>query len=390
MRSVAVVGAAQTVHASRRPDVTLGEICMEAIVPAVSESGVGWGDIDAVVYGTGPDLFQGVRNAHLPGLVPLIGSGRPILRIHTGGATGGSVFQAGALLIASGYARAVLCVGVEKASETADAQAVLNTMWDPLFEEQIGLNAITMMSLQATRQMHEHGYTEEHFARIAVKNRRAGLTNPFAHIRREVSVEDVLGSPVIAWPLKRLESCPVSDGACALVLADAELARSAQRPVWLQGMAECTDSMFIGDRVGDVPNDYIDAATLREAAWEAYRQAGISRPVEELDVAEIYAPFTCNEMKQYEALGFCERGKAHRLVEDGTCEPEGPFPVNPSGGPMCANPIGATGLVRVAECVEQIRGSATGRQVEARRGVATSSGGSSQFYTVCVVGEEKP
>ena len=390
MNSVAVVGAAQTVHASRRPEVTLGELCLEAIVPAVAESRIAWRELDAIVFGSGPDLLQGVRNAYLPELVPLLGSDKPMLRIHTGGATGGSIFQAGAVLVASGYARSVLVVGVEKASEPVDVQAVLNTMWNPLLEEPIGLNAINMMSLQATRQMAEHGYTLEHFARVAVKNRRGGVANPFAHIRSEVSVDDVLESEVIAWPIKRLESCPRSDGACAMVLADSELAKHSAAPVWLRGMAESTDSMFIGDRLGDGDSDYIDAATLRRAAGEAYAQAGIDRALRDLDLAEIYAPFTCNELKAYEALGFCERGQADSLVEAGTCEPDGALPVNPSGGPMCSNPIGATGLVRIAECVEQIRGSAEGRQVEARRAVATSSGGSSQFYTVCVLGDTRP
>ena len=378
------------VHASRRPDVTLGELCLEAIAPAVEQSGVGWREVDAIVFGSGPDLLQGVRNAYLPELVPLLGSEKPILRVHTGGATGGSVFQAGAILVASGFARSVLVIGVEKASEPVDVQAVLNTMWNPLLEEPIGLNAITMMSLQATRQMHEHGYTLEHFAQVAVKNRRGGSRNPFAQVRSEISVEDVLSSEVIAWPIKRLESCPRSDGACAMVLVDAELARQRAAPVWLQGMAESSDSMFIGDRLGDGENDCIDAATLREAASEAYCQAGVARPLRDLDLAEIYAPFACNEMKAYEALGFCERGKAHELVEAGSCEIDGELPVNPSGGPMCSNPIGATGLVRIAECVEQIRGTAEGRQVTANRTVATSSGGSSQFYTVCVLGDTRP
>jgi acetyl-CoA C-acetyltransferase len=390
MRSVAVVGAGQTVHAGRRADVTLGELCLEAIVPAVAESGLAWHEVDTIVYGSGPDLLQGLRDAHLAQLAPLIGSGRPILRVHTGGATGGSVFQAGALLVASGWARAVLLVAVEKASEPGDVQAVLNTMWNPLFEEPIGLNAITMMALQATRQMHVHGYTVEHFARVAVKNRANGARNPFAHVRQPVTVDDVLASEVVAWPIRRLEACPRSDGACALVLVDGDLARRSPAPVWLRGMAERTDSMFIGDRLGDGTDDYIDAATLREAACDAYRQAGIDRPPHDIDVAEIYAPFPCNELKAYEALGLCERGQAHRLVESGTCTLEGALPVNPSGGPMCANPIGATGLVRVAECVAQIRGTAAGRQVDAGVGVATSSGGSSQFYTVCVLGKERP
>jgi acetyl-CoA C-acetyltransferase len=390
MRSVAVLGAAQTVHASRRPDVDIGELCLEAIVPAVVDSGLEWADVELVVFGSGPDLLQGMRNAYLPALTQLIGGQRPILRVHTGGATGGSVFQTAALAVGSGYARAVLAIGVEKASEPDDVQAVLNTMWDPLFEQPLGLNAIDMMSLQAVRQMEEHGYTEEHFAAVAVKNRRAGAANPFAQVRDEVSLEEVAASPVIAYPIKTLESCPRSDGACAIVLGDEQLARRSRRPVWLQGAAGGTDSMFIGDRLGDGTDDDIDAVTLRDSVREVYRQAGVEEPRREVDVAEVYAPFPTNEMKAYEALGFCGRGEAQRLVEDGSTAPGGEIPVNPSGGPMCANPIGATGAVRVAECVFQLRGEATSPQVEARRALATSSGGSSQFYTVAMLGVEKP
>lgn len=390
MRATAAIGVGQTPHRSRRGDVTLGELALEAIVPAIEDSGLEWADIDAVVFGTGPDLLQGVRESYLSSLTPLIGANTPIIRVHTGGATGGSVFQAAALLIAGGDARTVLAVGLEKASEPGDVQAVLNTMWDPLFEQPIGLNAINMMALQAVRQMHMHGYTEEQFAGVAAKNRRGGVRNPYAQLREEVSIDAVMASPVVSSPIKALECCPRSDGACAVVLADAEIARSSAGPAWVLGMAECTDSAFIGDRLGDGVDDYIDAGTLRRAAHETYRQAGIDDPSAEIDVAEIYSPFPCNEMKAYEALGFCERGGAAPLVEEGRTEITGELPVNPSGGPMCANPIGATGLVRVAECVEQVRGTAEGRQVEAERALATSSGGSSQFFTVVVVGSEQP
>jgi acetyl-CoA C-acetyltransferase len=391
MRSVAVLGAAQTVHASRRLDVDLGELCIESIVPAVHESGLEWGEVEMVVFGSGPDLFQGTRNAYLTALTPLIGADRPMVRVHTGGAVGGSAFQTAAVMVGSGWVRSALVIGVEKASEPEDAQAILNTMWDPLFEERLGLNAINMMSLQAVRQMHEHGYREEQFAAVAVKNRGNGVHNPYAQLREAITLEQVLESEMIAYPIKRLESCPVSDGSCALVLGDGEHARRARKPVWVQGVSEGTDSMFIGDRIGDGTDDYMDAATLRLAAHEAYRQAGVTSPREEIDVAEIYAPFPTNEMKACEALGFCERGKADELVESGAMEVGGDMPVNPSGGPMCANPIGATGVVRVAECVFQVRGESEGAQVEgAKRGVATSSGGSSQFYTVAVVGEERP
>ncbi len=390
MRSVAVLGAAQTVHASRRQDVGIGELCLEAIVPALADSGLAWSDIDVVVFGSGPDLLQGMRNAYHPALTSLIGADRPILRVHTGGATGGSVFQTGALLVGSGHARSALLIGMEKASEPGDVQAVLNTMWDPFLEQPLGLNAINMMSLQAVRQMELYGYSEEHFATVAVKNRRGGVANPYAQIRSEISIDDVLASPVLAYPIKALESCPRSDGACAMIVGDEELARRARKPVWLQGAAAGSDSMFIGDRLGDAPNDYIDAATLRDSAREAYRQAGVTDPASEIGLAEIYAPFPTNEMKAYEALGFSERGKAHELVEDGSTAPDGRLPVNPSGGPMCANPIGATGLVRVAECAIQLRGESEGIQVAADRALATSSGGSSQFYTVAVLGVDKP
>jgi acetyl-CoA C-acetyltransferase len=238
--------------------------------------------------------------------------------------------------------------------------------------------------------MKEHGYTEEHFATVAAKNRRAGASNPYAHVRKEVSVDEVLASEEIAYPIKLLEACPTSDGACALVIGDESAARRSRKPVWLHGAAAGTDSMFIGNRLGDGTDDYIDGVTLRSSAREVYRQAGVTNPREQVDLVELYSPFPTSEMKACEALGLCERGEAHRLVEEGATAPEGDIPVNPSGGPMCANPIGATGVVRIAECVAQLRGESEGLQVEARRAVATSSGGSDQFFTVAMLGAEKP
>ena len=254
-----------------------------------------------------------------------------------------------------------------------------------------------MMSLQATRQMaRARLHASSTSRRVAVKNRRGGVANPFAHIRSEVSVDDVLESEVIAWPIKRLESCPRSDGACAMVLADCRARANTAAVTGLApcGMAESTDSMFIGDRLGDG-----DRRLHRRGDTPAGRrrgptqQAGIgNRALRDLDLAEIYAPFTCNELKAYEALGFCERGQADSLVEAGTCEPRRrSCPSTRQEGPMCSNPIGATGLVRIAECVEQIRGS--GRRAARSKRDARSQrapAASSQFYTVCVLGDTRP
>jgi acetyl-CoA C-acetyltransferase len=273
--------------------------------------------------------------------------------------------------------------------ESTDTQKIFNTIWDPIYEKDIALNTINMIAVQATRQMHKYGLTEKQMAMVAVKNRQNGLRNPYAHIQKEVSLEEVLSSQILCWPIKLLEACPSSDGACAVILASEEKARRiSDHPAWILGIANCADTYYMGDRMGQWDYDFVDLAAESIAAQRAYRMAGISNPRTQIDVAEIYAPFSNAEIVGYEALGFCQRGEGGRFIEEGNSTITGSLPVNPSGGVQVANPIAATALIRAAEAALQVMDKAGDHQIPgAEISVCTGAGGSSQFYTVAVFGK---
>jgi acetyl-CoA C-acetyltransferase len=315
--------------------------------------------------------------------------GKPFLRVHTGGTTGGSATHAGFFHIASGLFDCVLVVGAEKMGETPDAQNVLNQIFDPIYERAVAINAVNMCSFQAIRHMKEYGTSEYQMALVAVRSRRNALRNPNAHIRKEINVEDVLNSRVICYPLKLYDCCPRSTGACAVVMASERFIKriGKKKVAWIKGVAGCTNSYFMGDRMDDSrTNDHADAEGLFLAAKRAYEMAGIKNPKKEISVAEIYAPFTSTELAAVEALGFCERGKSGVCNEKGIFDMDGEIPVNPSGGVLTANPISVTALARIAEVALQVAEKAEEKQVrKARTAVATGEGGSLQFYTVTVL-----
>jgi len=197
---------------------------------------------------------------------------------------------------------------------------------------------------------------------VAVKARRNAANNPYAHLQQPgLTVEQVLASSVLAWPVHMLEMCPTSDGACALVYAAEDVARrKCARPAWVRAVATRHDQPYIGD----LDLRLATMRTLRSAAREAYAQAGITEPLKQLDVAEIYEPVSYAELAWYEALGFCPEGEAGRLIEDGVTAMDGELPVNPSGGVLSTNPIGASGVIRTAEAALQIHGKGDTRQVD--------------------------
>jgi acetyl-CoA C-acetyltransferase len=273
--------------------------------------------------------------------------------------------------------------------ETPDAQNVLNQIFDPIYERQVAINAVNMCSFQALRHMKKYGTTEYQMALVSVRSRKNALRNPHAHIRKEITVEDVLNSRMICYPLKLYDCCPRSTGACAVVMASEKFIKKCDKKkvAWIKGIASCTDSYFMGDRMDDSgTSDHADAEGLFLAAKRAYWMAGIKSPEREIDVAEIYAPFTSTELAAVEALGFCEKGESGICNEKGIFNMDGKIPVNPSGGVLTANPISVTALARVAEAALQVIGKTEERQIEGvRTAVATGEGGSLQFYTVTIL-----
>jgi acetyl-CoA C-acetyltransferase len=237
--------------------------------------------------------------------------------------------------------------------------------------------------------MRAYGYSARDWAEIAFRNHRHALNNPLAHLHLDLSVEDIMDSQLLAWPIHRYEACPMSEGACALVLAGESVAGD-RSVAWIQGMASTTDGYAMGDRIRRPEGTLVDLLTLQRSAARAYEQAGISDPRHDFDVVELYAPFSSAEAMTYPALGFCRPENGPAFVREQQEDPTLPV-FNPSGGPQAANPVSATAMVRIAECALQVLGTAGARQVPGvRRAVATGQGGATQFSTVCILGTQRP
>lgn len=384
--AAAVIGFGQTKYKTLRADVGTPELVYEAVSAALADADIEIGDIDAVVFASAPEVFEGVHEPDRWCVPAFGGIGKPLMRVHTGGATGGSGAMAASRLIEAGLYGSILVVGLQRTSETADAQAVFTTIFDPVYEQDVQLNVITGVALVASRQMEHFGLTEDHMAWISVKNFANAQRNPYAHLHLDISAEDVKQSRPLAWPLRLLHTCPRSDGAAAVVMTGASQAKKRQKAAWVRGFASAADVYRLGDRIHD---DGTDLAVPRAQSWaaqQAYRQAGITDPRHQLDVVEVYSPFANLEVAYYESLGLAPAGRGIELVETEATSMTGDIPVCPSGGCMTANPIGATGLVRFGEAALQVMGRAGDHQVaDVRTAFASACGGIDQFYTAAVL-----
>ena len=391
-RPVAAVGVGQTRFGLTRDAPTYVEMLQEAALSALAEASMTIDDIDAIVLALAPESLMGVNHGERWCVDFIGGRMKPVLRIQTGGATGLSAVAAGYQHVAAGMYDRVLVVGADRVRESGDAQKIFNKIWDPFFERDLPFTTITMIAMSAVRYMHRHGMTEEQMARISVRAHRNGALNPNAHVRREVTVEEVLESRYLAWPLKLLDACPQSAGGCAVVLASEDAVDTrVHEPAWITGLAMAGETYFIGDRleVSDRGYDYGDAEALAVAAENAYAMAGITDPRSQIDAVETYASFTPVEIHNAEALGLADLGTAGSLCDEGFFDLDGEIPLNPSGGVICTNPISVTAMVRFAEAVLQVQGRAGAHQVpDARTVVATGAGGSHQFFNVAVVTSE--
>ena len=383
MSAVAIVGVGQTTYRRSHPEMSSRELIWAASKEALDDAGLSMSDIDVVIAGVAPDALAGEASVERSGIM---GVGKPYVRVNTGGVTGSSTFFAGASYIKAGRAKAVLVFALERMGQATTSQQVFNTIFDPVYEKDFPLTTITMAALRASMLMRLYGYTEHHWAQIASRSYQNARRNPLAHLHLDVSPEDVLKSPLLAWPIHRYEACPMSEGACAMVLMAKESVGS-RKPVWVQGYASTSDSYAMGDRIRRPEATLVDLLSLRLSAERAYKEAGVTDPVNEIRVVELYSAFSSAEAMAYPALGFCKAEDGPRFVERQLTDQSLPA-FNPSGGPQGANPVSATAMVRIAECALQVRGTAGDRQIDGvERAVATGQGGATQFSTVCVLGK---
>jgi acetyl-CoA C-acetyltransferase len=387
-RRVGIIGIGQSVFKPRREDASYPELVREAVALALQDARLEFDAIDAVVYSLAPDALLGIGNAERLGVDPVGARYKPFMRINTGGSTGISCVAAAQQHIAAGACEVVLTAGADKVGECGDSQTVLNKIWDPAYERPLPLGTITMLAMSAVRYMHKYGATEEDFARVVVKNRAHAALNSNAHLRELTTVEEVMASRRIAWPIKLFDACPQSSGGCAMVLASEDyIKRNNLDAVWITGVGNCSESYYIGDRMGrGQVADHADAHALAESFERAYRMAGITKPTEQVHVAELYAPFSNTELHAIEAAGLAPIGKSIGPLREGAFSLGGAIPVNPSGGTLCTNAIAVTAMVRVAEAALQVWGRAGAHQVNgARIGVASGNGGDHQFFGTMVV-----
>ncbi|MFF2060106.1 thiolase family protein [Rhodococcus qingshengii] len=389
--NVGVISTFQTPARSRHPEVNYVEQAQKAALGALHAAGMRPDDIDAVVFSMAPTFFMGITDVDRWAIDHVFGAGKPFFRVHTGGSTGGSAVHAAYGLVRSGFYSTVLIVGAERLDETPDAQEVLNLTFDAFYEREMPMSTNTSVGLMASRYMNKYGITQEQLALAAVRQRGNATKNPNAHLKGHITVDDVMASPLVAYPLKLYDICPRSSASAAMIVGNDEAIEAFQpKPAYINGIGSISDSYWLGDRL--TPTSRSDASEFQIAATagkEAFRRAGISDPLSEIQVAEFYDPYTLMGYLQLEQLGFCEKGKAPLLDEDGVWDMDGAVAVNPSGGTLCSNPIGVTGLVRAIEAANQVMGNAGDTQVGGVRNALSSAiGGMAQFVNFTIFGDD--
>jgi len=378
MERVAIVGVGQTKQERNKVYETFADMVFEAVQQALHQAGIGIDRIGNVVT-VSNDFWDG-RTISSMAVNDACGSYDKNISTVEGDGTFGAFY--GMTRILSGAYDTTLVVAHSKGSESQSSH-ITNAMFDPVYLRSLGIDNITSAALQARRYLNRYGITEEQCALVSVKNHGNALLNPLAHLPMRLTVPQVLGSRLLADPIKLLDASPVSDGACALILAREEVAREiTSRPVWVRGVGYSADAYHLGDR------DLADCDALVQAAGRAFRMAGIHDPRREIDLVELYDAFSYQELLWTEGLGLCGRGQGGNLLESGATQREGEIPVNPSGGLLSAHTVIAAGLIRMAEVFLQLREEAGARQVpDVKTGLAHGvNGPCGQSHCVWVLG----
>jgi acetyl-CoA C-acetyltransferase len=356
---VCVVGAGSTKYGKLNESII--EIALSAAVDAINSAGITPKDIQA---GYISNVF-GVADKQVH-MAPVIMSNLgipnvPGLTIESACGSGSIMFREAYANVAAGFYDCVLALGVEKVTHTGTAHSttLFSYCSDFFYEGGNGASFPGLFASMARAYMTSHKASEEDLANVAVKNHENGLLNPKAHVRKKITVDDVLKSPVVADPLKLLDCCPFSDGASAVILCSEDFAKKSGRPyVEIIGSGRGASPAAVQGR-----EDITTIPSTVAAAKQAYKMAGMTP--KDIDFAEVHDCFTIAEIIDIEDLGFFPKGKAARAVREGATRLTGDIPVNPSGGLKSkGHPIGATGVGQVVEVFDQFTGRAGGREVK--------------------------
>lgn len=407
-RQVAIVSAGFSEHASKRSDVNMAELVSEAVEDCLKKvPNIGFDDIDAYVNGNMP-AFEGANIPELWMTDWMGARNKPLIRVTTGGTTGGTVAIAGYYTVTAGLPGidTVLAIAFEQQSQGDTSVglasvaygeiSILNTMgvsYEQLTRLLTAGPAIGVASYQATNYMRKSKTTEEDLARVVVQNRRNAAKTWWTHLKMpDLTIEQVLDTPYISYPLRYGMVCPASDGACAMLFTIEEKAKDmCDIPVYVNGVASVAHETAIlgydGSGAGQIdPSEQLGAMRSSELA---YKQAGISMPRKEIDYAEVYSPFPNQELMWVEKLGLFEETTASRMYETGITALHGELPINCSGGVNSTNAIGASAMERPAEAALQIMGKASNQVPKTiHTAIGHGWGGSLNLCTMLVMADE--
>ncbi|MDW8084317.1 MAG: thiolase domain-containing protein [Candidatus Caldarchaeum sp.] len=393
MKNVAVVGVGHS-RFGRISDKNINELAWSAVKQALQDAGITQKDVQMVavsnVGGWSSEPLPAISINEYCGL-----TGVGTYRIEAACASGSAAIATAASFVSSGSADIALVVGVERMNESPTPTAVEligrsgNYFWE---FSMFGLTFPSYYALYATAYMDKYGASEESLAAVAVKNHYYASYNENAAFRKRITVEEVLRSRPVAWPLKLLDCSPITDGAAAVVLASDEMARKlTDTPVWIAGMGYGSDTSNLSKRP-----DFLSLRATRTAAKEAYRRAGVEpgRAAKSFDVVEVHDCFTIAEILAYEDLGFASPGQGHLLAREGETYKGGLVPVNLDGGLKAkGHPIGATGVSMAAEITKQLRQQLPkDRQADIVKGVGLSHnvGGTGHYAYITVYSLRRP
>jgi len=381
MEDVAIVGVGQSIF-SRQCGVSIRELSFEAFKEAMEGLDITTNDIDASIICSAPEYDKqrspsGSISEYL-GLTP-----KPSFYVETVCSSSSTGLRVAWSLIKAGLHKIIAVIGFQKMSELTSREAAerMGRGGDIIWESPFGITMPAGYAMYARAHMAKYGTTEEQLAKVRVKNSHYGAMNPKATYRKELSLEDILGSEVITSPLKKFDCCANADGSSCIIVASGDIAKRVSKiPIWIIGLGAATDTMTMAGR-----ETLTGLRCAKEAAKQAYEMAGVS--AEDIDVAEVHDCFTISEILAYEDLGFAKPGEGAKLLEDGETYVEGRKPVNVDGGLLSkGHPIGATGGSQIRTIVRQLRGEATEAQVKgAEIGLVHNIGGVGQYGNVTIL-----
>ncbi|MFX0108436.1 MAG: thiolase domain-containing protein [Candidatus Hodarchaeota archaeon] len=383
-RQVAVIGAGLS-QFGELWDQSIRDITLEAGMIAIFDSGVSGSEIDGITIGNmSAGIFTGQE--HLGALAADMGGlGKiPAYSVEAACASGGAAVRHAYMAIKSGEHDVVLVLGTEKMSDVNQTEAMntISVAGDWEWEGMFGATFPALYAFMARRHMMEYGTTDEQLSKVTVKNHANAAHNPYAQFRRPVPLKVVMGSGLLADPIRVLHSSPITDGAAGLIMCSAEKAKKySDTPVYIEASTTASDTLALHDRRDITTMDSVVLSTKN-----ALKKADVK--IADIDVFELHDSFTIGEIIISEDAGLFKKGEGGKALDEGLTEIGGKFPINTSGGLKArGHPIGATGVAQIAELVYQLRGEGEGRQVDgAERGLAVNIGGTGATSVVHILG----